>query len=95
MNYHITLLEGDGIGPEVIGAAVKILEAASVELKWDKALAGQEAIEKYGEPVPDVTIDAIKNTKIALKGPITTPVGKGFRSANVSLRQKSTEQGHL
>ncbi len=88
MNYHITLLEGDGIGPEVIGAAVKILKAASVELKWDKALAGQEAIEKYGEPVPDVTIDAIKNTKIALKGPVTTPVGKGFRSANVSLRQK-------
>ena len=88
MNYHITLLEGDGIGPEVIGAAVKILDATGVNIKWDKALAGQEAIEKHGEPVPDVTIDAIKNSKVALKGPLTTPVGGGFRSANVSLRQK-------
>ena len=88
MNYHITLLEGDGIGPEVIGAALKVLAATGVNIRWDKELAGQEAIEKYGDPVPDVTINAIKNTKVALKGPVTTPVGGGFRSANVSLRQK-------
>jgi len=88
LNYHITLLEGDGIGPEVIGAAIKVLAATGVNIRWDKELAGQEAIEKYGDPVPDVTIDAIKNTKVALKGPVTTPVGGGFRSANVSLRQK-------
>ena len=88
MNYHITLIEGDGIGPEVMGSAVDVLYASGVDISWDKALAGQEAVIKFGETVPEETIDSIKKTKVALKGPVTTPVGKGFRSANVSLRQK-------
>jgi len=88
MNYHITLIEGDGIGPEVMGSAVEILEASGVDISWDKAIAGQEAVNKFGETVPEETINLIKKTKVALKGPVTTPVGKGFRSANVSLRQK-------
>ena len=88
MNYHITLIEGDGIGPEVMGSALEILDASGVDISWDKAIAGQEAVDKFGETVPEETINSIKETKVALKGPVTTPVGKGFRSANVSLRQK-------
>jgi len=88
LNYHITLIEGDGIGPEVMGSAIEVLNSSGVDITWDKAIAGQEAIEKYGETVPEETINSIKNTKVALKGPVTTPVGKGFRSANVTLRQK-------
>ena len=88
MNYHITLIEGDGIGPEVMGSALEILDAAGVDISWDKAIAGQEAVDKFGETVPEETINSIKKTKVAFKGPVTTPIGKGFRSANVSLRQK-------
>lgn len=88
MNYHITLIEGDGIGPEVMASAVEILEASGVDINWDKAIAGQRAVDKFGETVPAETINSIKKTKVALKGPVTTPVGKGFKSANVSLRQK-------
>ena len=88
MNYHITLIKGDGIGPEVMGSALEILDAAGVDISWDKAIAGQEAVDKFGETVPEETINSIKKTKVAFKGPVTTPIGKGFRSANVSLRQK-------
>ncbi len=88
MNYHITLIEGDGIGPEVMSSAVEILNTSGVDISWDKAIAGQEAVDKFGETVPEETINSIIKTKVALKGPVTTPVGKGFRSANVTLRQK-------
>jgi len=88
VNFHITLIEGDGIGPEVMASAVKILDASGLDITWEKAVAGQRAVDKFGETVPEETIDSIKKTKVALKGPVTTPVGKGFRSANVSLRQK-------
>jgi len=85
--HRITLIPGDGIGPEVTGAAVKIIEAAGVDVRWETKLMGQTAVEKYGNPVPADTISSIENNKAALKGPVATQVGKGFRSANVALRQ--------
>ena len=65
MNYHITLIEGDGIGPEVMGSAVEILDASGVDIRWDKAIVGQEAVDKFGETVPEDTINSIKKTKVA------------------------------
>jgi len=88
LSHQITLIEGDGIGPEVIGSAVKTIESAGVDITWNSAVAGEKAIEKFNETVPQETVDSIKKTKVALKGPVATPIGKGFRSANVTLRQK-------
>jgi isocitrate dehydrogenase (NAD+) len=87
MSYRITLIPGDGIGPEVTAAARMVIEASGVEIDWDVVDAGEIVIEKYNTPLPEHVIDSIKTNKIALKGPITTPVGKGFRSVNVTLRQ--------
>lgn len=84
---RIVLIEGDGIGPEVTAAACQIVAAAGVRIDWVKADAGLGAAEKYGEPLPDRTLDLIREHRVALKGPCTTPVGKGFRSINVRLRQ--------
>lgn len=84
---QIVLIEGDGIGPEVTGAACRVIAAAGVTIDWLKAPAGQGAAEKYGEPLPDQTLEMIRRYRVALKGPCTTPVGKGFRSINVRLRQ--------
>ncbi len=87
-NTHaVTLLAGDGIGPEVTEAAVRVLEAAGVAIEWDRVEAGGEVIAKYGTPVPEPVLQSIRRRGVALKGPITTPVGEGFRSANVTLRQ--------
>lgn len=86
--HNITFIPGDGIGPEVAEAAKKCVDATGVEINWQYAEAGEVAIEKYNNPLPQQTIDLIKQTKVALKGPITTPVGKGFRSVNVALRKK-------
>ncbi len=83
----ITLIPGDGIGPEVTAAAVSVLEASGVELKFEEAIAGADAIKEYDTPLPDETLDSIKKNKVALKGPVTTPVGTGFRSVNVAMRQ--------
>ncbi|MBU5307262.1 isocitrate/isopropylmalate dehydrogenase family protein [Clostridioides mangenotii] len=85
--YKVTLIPGDGIGPEVSGAMVKVVKAAGVDIEWDKVEAGESVMEEYGTPLPDYVIESIKRNKIAIKGPITTPVGKGFRSVNVTLRQ--------
>jgi len=85
--HAITLLPGDGIGPEVTESAVRVLEAAGVEIEWDRVEAGGEVIAKYGTPVPEPVLQSIRRRGVALKGPITTPVGEGFRSANVTLRQ--------
>ncbi|UCD16084.1 MAG: isocitrate/isopropylmalate dehydrogenase family protein [Candidatus Omnitrophota bacterium] len=87
MSYKITLIPGDGIGPEVTDAARLCLEALDIDIKWEVALAGEPALKKYGNLLPSQTLDSIKRNKIALKGPITTPVGGGFRSINVALRQ--------
>ncbi len=89
MSYRITLLPGDGIGPEVTNATVQILESTGIDFEWVRhEELGANAVEKYDTPLPEHVIDSIKGTRIALKGPVTTPVGKGFKSVNVSLRQK-------
>ncbi|MHC2994970.1 MAG: isocitrate/isopropylmalate dehydrogenase family protein [Candidatus Atribacteria bacterium] len=87
MVYNITLIPGDGIGPEVTRAAKMVLEASGVKINWEIVEVGEKAIQKYGTPLPNYVIDSIKKNKVALKGPITTPVGAGFRSVNVALRQ--------
>jgi isocitrate dehydrogenase (NAD+) len=85
--HRVTLLSGDGIGPEVTEAAVQVLEASGVKIHWDRVEAGGEVIAKYGTAVPEPVLQSIRRNGVALKGPITTPVGEGFRSANVTLRQ--------
>jgi len=87
MNHTITLIPGDGIGPEVTAAVVSILEAAEVAIAWDRHDAGVIALEKHGSPLPDELIASIRKNKVALKGPVTTPVGEGFTSVNVGLRK--------
>ena len=87
MTRTITLIPGDGIGPEVSGAVVKILESAGLEVEWDSHLAGVLALEQFGTPLPDQLLDSITRNKVALKGPVTTPVGGGFTSVNVGLRK--------
>lgn len=88
MKHTITLIPGDGIGPEVTEAAVRVVEAAGVECEWERMEAGAEVVAKYGTPVPDEVIHSILKNRVALKGPITTPIGVGFPSANVTLRKR-------
>ncbi len=85
--HNVTLIKGDGIGPSIMEAAVKIIDATGVKILWEEADAGMAAFEKHGTPIPDVTLDSIEKNRIAFKGPLTTPVGGGFRSINVALRQ--------
>jgi isocitrate dehydrogenase (NAD+) len=85
--HRITLIPGDGIGPEVASAVVRIIEASQVEVEWEEHIAGQAALDKYGKTLPDELIESIQRNKVGLKGPITTPVGKGFTSVNVGLRK--------
>src|SRR5579862_691073 len=87
MVYDITLIPGDGTGPEITEATRRVLEATGIEFRWHIRQAGVSMMEKYGTVLPDNVIESIRQTKIGLKGPITTPVGKGFRSANVALRK--------
>jgi len=87
MAHRITLIPGDGIGPEVASAVVSIIEATGVEIEWEEHIAGQAALDKYGVTLPNELIESIKRNKVGLKGPITTPVGKGFTSVNVGLRK--------
>jgi isocitrate dehydrogenase (NAD+) len=86
--YTITLIPGDGIGPEVVSAAQMVIEATGIKIKWDIQNAGEAQIKMHGTPLPEETIHSIKRTGIALKGPVNTPKGIGFRSANVALRKK-------
>ena len=87
MAHTITLIPGDGIGPEVSSAVVRIIEATGVDIKWETHYAGAQALEKFGSTLPEELLESIKRNKVALKGPITTPVGKGFTSVNVGLRK--------
>ena len=87
MTHAITLIAGDGIGPEVTNAVVRILETAGLQAQWDRQLAGVLAIEPHGSPLPAELLASIERTKVALKGPVTTPVGGGFTSVNVGLRK--------
>ncbi len=87
MTHKVTLIPGDGIGPEVTLAAKRCIEASGVKIEWEEAIAGEEAEKKFGQLLPDSTLESIKRNKIAIKGPIITPVAYGFRSVNVALRQ--------
>ena len=95
MTYAIALLPGDGIGPEITKAAVGVLEATGLSFQWDEQLAGVTAIDVTGSPLPDATIESIRRHRIALKGPLTTPVGTGFRSVNVALRREFSLYANL
>ena len=87
MAHRVTLIPGDGIGPEVAAAARDVLDATNVGIEWVERAAGADALETHGALLPDDTLDAIRDCRVAIKGPITTPVGTGFRSVNVALRQ--------
>ena len=87
MPTPVTLISGDGIGPSISSATVRLLEAAGAEITWDPQYAGMAGVTRYGDPIPDETLDSIKRTRVALKGPLETPVGEGFRSINVQLRK--------
>ena len=90
MAHEVTLIPGDGIGPEITAAAVRILEETGVKFNWDRQEAGAEAYEKYHEYMPQSLVDSFERTKVGLKGPITTPIGGGFSSINVALRKRFT-----
>jgi isocitrate dehydrogenase (NAD+) len=87
MGVPCTLIPGDGIGPDITDATVRILEAAGAQFDWDRRLAGMAAVAKFDDPMPDETIESIERTGLALKGPLETPVGGGYRSVNVALRR--------
>ena len=87
MPTPVTLISGDGIGPSISSATVRLLEAAGADIQWDAQYAGMAGVARYGDPIPDETLDSIKRTRVALKGPLETPVGEGFRSINVQLRK--------
>jgi isocitrate dehydrogenase (NAD+) len=84
----VTLIRGDGIGPEIMNATLRVLEAAGARFEWDEQLAGVAAMDETGTPLPDATVESVRQTALALKGPLTTPVGTGFRSVNVALRRE-------
>ena len=88
MTYDVTLIPGDGIGPEITAETVKVLEATGLRFNWEEELAGVAAVDATGTPLPDATVESIRKNALALKGPLTTPVGIGFRSVNVGLRKE-------
>ena len=88
MTHSITLIPGDGIGPEITDATLHVLAATGLSFAWDRQLGGMAAVEATGDPMPEATLDSIRRTNLALKGPLTTPVGGGFRSVNVALRKE-------
>src|SRR6478672_11616605 len=87
MKHRITLIPGDGIGPEIVAATVRVIEATGVEIEWETHILGAQAQEKFGTTLPDETIESIRRNRVALKGPQMTPIGKGFTSVNVGLRK--------
>src|SRR5215207_5719052 len=87
MKHRITLIPGDGIGPEVVEATQKVLSAAKVSVDWEVHHAGLEVAKLTGSPLPQTAIDAVRKNRVALKGPVATPIGGGFRSVNVTRRQ--------
>ena len=88
MTHRVTFIPGDGVGPELSEATRRVLEATGVQFDWDFQEAGSDVMDKYGTPLPDPVLESIRANGVAIKGPITTPVGKGFRSVNVSLRKE-------
>src|SRR5919201_6274814 len=88
MAYRVTFIPGDGVGPELSEATRRVLEATGVEFDWDVQEAGADVMDKYGTPLPEHVLESIKRNGVAIKGPITTPIGTGFRSVNVALRHE-------
>jgi isocitrate dehydrogenase (NAD+) len=88
MHYDVTLIPGDGIGPEITDATLKVLDATGIRFNWDRQLGGAAAVAASGDPLPAATLASIRATRLALKGPLTTPVGGGYRSVNVALRKE-------
>ncbi|MBI4042349.1 MAG: isocitrate/isopropylmalate dehydrogenase family protein [Deltaproteobacteria bacterium] len=88
MSRRVVLIPGDGIGPAVTAAARRVVDAAGVDIEWDLQLAGESAVKELGEPLPKSTLDHIRECGVALKGPLTTPLGRGYRSVNITLRQE-------
>jgi isocitrate dehydrogenase (NAD+) len=88
MKYTLTLIPGDGIGPEVAEAARRVVDATGIGVEWEIVEAGEAVIDKYGTPLPDHVLESVRRNKVALKGPLTTPIGTGFRSVNVALRSE-------
>lgn len=86
--YRVTLIRGDGIGPEIVAAALEVVEATGVKIEWEETVAGEEAVEKFGDPLPEEAVASLRKNKVGLKGPLTTQVGTGYRSLNVAMRQK-------
>ena len=86
--HTITLIRGDGVGPELCAAATAVIEATGVNINWEEAVAGQAALDREGTPLPEKVLDSIRKNRVALKGPITTPIASGFRSVNVALRKQ-------
>jgi len=86
--YTVTLIPGDGIGPEVAAAAVRVLQATGIDLEWETELAGASAIGEFGTPLPPRLLESVRRNRVALKGPTETPVGTGHRSVNVELRKQ-------
>src|SRR5215213_5370800 len=87
MTHRVTLIPGDGIGPELAEATKRVLDASGVTFEWEVVEAGEACIAEYGTPLPDHVLESIRRNGVATKGPITTPIGEGFRSVNVTLRQ--------
>jgi len=87
MTIRVTLIPGDGIGPSITDATVRIVEAAGASISWDRQTAGQAGVTQWNDPMPDATLESIRTTRLALKGPLETPVGEGYRSVNVALRK--------
>src|SRR5437764_7034369 len=88
MAYRVTFIPGDGVGPELSEATRRVLEGTGVEFEWDVQEAGADVMDKYGTPLPEPVLESVRRNKVALKGPITTPIGTGFRSVNVALRKE-------
>jgi isocitrate dehydrogenase (NAD+) len=88
MSYRVTVIAGDGIGKEIVPAARRVVDATKVVVEWEERLAGELAVEKFGEAVPEETITSIKTNRVAIKGPLTNLVGRGWASPNVTLRSK-------
>src|SRR5438105_6412855 len=88
MAYRVTLIPGDGVGPELSEATRRVLEGTGVAFDWDVQEAGADVMDRYGTPLPEHVLESIRRNKVAIKGPITTPVGTGFRSVNVALRKE-------
>ena len=95
MAHEVTLIRGDGTGPELMEATRRVLDATGVKFNWDVQDAGVDVMEKHGTPLPEAVLESIRRTHVAFKAPITTPIGKGFRSVNVAIRKEFEQYANV